>query len=125
MVEAITRLGGEALICPMIAVQPLAMAEAHLPALRKLDEFTWLIFTSASAVEMFILWLDQAQVQELPPTLRLAAIGKKTAAAVRARAAAAMPPPTTTRPSRQRSTPKVGTGINAEYGFQMACCFSS
>jgi uroporphyrinogen-III synthase len=85
MIDAITRLGGEALICPMIAVQPLTMAKAHLAALRNLDEFTWLIFTSASAVEMFHLWLGQAQVQELPPTLRLIAVGEKTAAAVRAR----------------------------------------
>lgn len=84
MIEAITRLGGEALICPMIAVQPLPIVEAHLTALRKLDQFAWLIFTSASAVEMFRLWLEQAAVLELPATLHVIAVGDKTAAAVRA-----------------------------------------
>jgi uroporphyrinogen III methyltransferase/synthase len=84
MIEAITRLGGEALIVPMIAVQPLPMSAAHLATLRKLDEFAWLVFTSASAVEMFRLWLEQAAVQELPATPRVIAVGEKTAAAVRA-----------------------------------------
>jgi uroporphyrinogen-III synthase len=83
MIEAITRLGGEALICPMIAVQPLPMIEEHLATLRKLDQFAWLIFTSASAVEMFRLWLEKAAVKELPATLRVIAVGEKTAAAVR------------------------------------------
>jgi uroporphyrinogen III methyltransferase/synthase len=83
MVEAITRLGGEALICPMIAVQPLPMADEHLATLRKLDQFDWLVFTSASAVEMFHLWLETAAVKKLPATLRVIAVGEKTAAAVR------------------------------------------
>jgi uroporphyrinogen III methyltransferase/synthase len=83
MVEAITRLGGEALICPLIAVQPLPTADEHLVTLRKLNEFAWLIFTSASAVEMFRLWLEQTAAQELPATLRVIAVGEKTATAVR------------------------------------------
>jgi uroporphyrinogen-III synthase len=84
MIEGITRLGGEALICPMIAVQPLPMAEEHLATLRKLDQFAWLIFTSASAVEIFRLWLEHAAVKELPSALRVIAVGEKTAVAVRA-----------------------------------------
>lgn len=84
MIEAITRLGGEALLCPMIAVQPLPMADEHLATLRKLDQFAWLIFTSASAAEMFHLWLEKAMIRELPATLRVIAVGEKTAAAVRA-----------------------------------------
>jgi uroporphyrinogen III methyltransferase/synthase len=83
MVEAITRLGGEALIAPMIAVQPLPMSVAHLATLRKLDQFDWLVFTSASAVEMFHLWLEKVMIKELPATLRVIAVGEKTAAAVR------------------------------------------
>jgi uroporphyrinogen III methyltransferase/synthase len=84
MIEAITRLGGEALIVPMIAVQPLPMAEAHLAALRKLEQFDWLVFTSTSAVEMFHLWLEKAMIKELPATLHVIAVGEKTAAVVRA-----------------------------------------
>jgi uroporphyrinogen-III synthase len=83
MIEAITRLGGDALICPMIAVQPLPLAEAHLATLRKLEKFDWLVFTSASAVEMFHLWFVEAKRGELPVTLRIIAVGEKTAAAVR------------------------------------------
>ncbi len=83
MIEAITRLGGEALIVPMIAVQPLPMAEAHRATLRKLEQFDWLVFTSASAVEMFHLWLEKEMIRELPATLRIIAVGEKTAAAVR------------------------------------------
>ncbi len=85
MIEAITRLGGEALIVPMIAVQPLPMSEAHLTALQKLGQFDWLVFTSASAVEMFHLWLEKAMIKELPATLRVIAVGEKTAASVHAR----------------------------------------
>jgi uroporphyrinogen III methyltransferase/synthase len=85
MIEAITRLGGEALIAPMIAVQPLPMSAAHLQTLRKLDEFAWLVFTSASAVEMFHLWFEKAMIRELPATLRVIAVGEKTAAVVRTR----------------------------------------
>ncbi len=84
MLDAITRLGGKALIVPMIAVQPLPMAEAHLAMLRKLNQFDWLVFTGASAVEMFHLWLEKAMIRELPATLRVIAVGEKTAAAVRA-----------------------------------------
>ncbi|MGH7454878.1 MAG: uroporphyrinogen-III synthase, partial [bacterium] len=71
-------------VCPLIAVQPLPMAEEHLAALRKLDQFAWLIFTSASAVETFRLWLEKAAVKALPATLHVIAVGDKTAAAVRA-----------------------------------------
>lgn len=85
MVEAIMRLGGETLICPMIAVQSLPMAETQRATLRKLDEFAWLIFTSASAVQMLHVWLEQAAVQELPATLRVIAVGEKTASAVHTR----------------------------------------
>jgi uroporphyrinogen III methyltransferase/synthase len=85
MIEAITRLGGEALIAPMIAVQPLPMSAAHLQTLRKLDEFAWLVFTSASAVEMFHLWFEKAMIRELPATLRVIAVGEKTAAVIRTR----------------------------------------
>lgn len=84
MIEAITRLGGEALFCPMIAVQPLPMADEHLATLGKLEQFAWLIFTSASAVETFSLWLEKAGIKELPAALRVIAVGEKTAAAVRA-----------------------------------------
>jgi uroporphyrinogen III methyltransferase/synthase len=60
------------------------MADEHLATLRKLDEFAWLVFTSASAVEMFHLWLEKARTKELPATLRVIAVGEKTAAAVQA-----------------------------------------
>ncbi len=84
MIEAITQLGGEVLICPVIAVQLLPMSGEHRIVLGKLNQFAWLIFTSASAVKMFRLWLEKAAVKELPATLRLIAVGEKTAAAVRA-----------------------------------------
>jgi uroporphyrinogen-III synthase len=82
MIEATARLGGEALICPLLAVQPLPMAAEHLATLRKLEQFGWLIFTSAGAVETFHLWLEKAAVKELPASLRIIAVGEKTAAAV-------------------------------------------
>jgi uroporphyrinogen III methyltransferase/synthase len=84
MIDAITRLGGEPLIVPLIAVQPLPMAEAHRATLRKLEHFDWLVFTSASAVEMFHPWFEKEMIRELPATLRVIAVGEKTAAAVRA-----------------------------------------
>ncbi len=81
MVTTIKRLGGEPLVCPMIAVQPLPATEEDREVLGKLDQFDWLVFTSASAVKALRFWLEWAGINALSPALQIMAVGEKTAAA--------------------------------------------
>ena len=80
--DRLARLGAEPIAFPTIQFLPLP-AEPLDHALRQLDRYDWLIFTSANAVQFFF-----ARVEELglAPTLpRIAAVGPATAARVAAR----------------------------------------
>lgn len=76
--------GAEPLACPTIAVEPPTSLTALDAALRALDRYAWVAFTSANAVTAFADRLDALGV-DLPATVRLAAIGSATAERLAAR----------------------------------------
>jgi uroporphyrinogen-III synthase len=79
MIASILRLGGEPLVCPMIEAKPLPCTNEYREVLGNLDQFDWLIFTSASAVKAFQYWLREIGNDSLP---RIITVGEKTAAVV-------------------------------------------
>jgi uroporphyrinogen-III synthase len=82
MVNAITALGGEPYICPMVEVQLRPLGERDRKHLDALQRFEWLIFTSASAVATFYSSLKSNGNVSLPVSLRIMTVGKKTADSV-------------------------------------------
>jgi len=78
-------LGGEPVLAPAIAIAPPETWTVADAALRRVETFDWIAFTSANAVHAIV---QRADVIGVPrPALRdrrLAAIGPSTAAAVRA-----------------------------------------
>ncbi|MGA8943162.1 MAG: uroporphyrinogen-III C-methyltransferase [Thermoactinomyces sp.] len=78
--EKIEALGGEALEFPVIRIVPPKRQELFDQALRRLDEFDWVIFTSVNGVKHFFgrlleLGIDIRRMAKA----RIAAIGPKTA----------------------------------------------
>ncbi len=80
LAAALHNQGAEVLVCPTIAYAPPDDPEPLEAALEHLDQYDWIIFTSAAAVDAL------ATHQALPPPLhvRVAAVGKATAAAIEA-----------------------------------------
>ena len=70
--------GAEPVACPTIAVQPPESYAQLDAAVRALDRYDWVAFTSANAVRAFAERLAIASAA-VPPTLRLAAVGRATA----------------------------------------------
>ncbi|PDO11023.1 MAG: uroporphyrinogen-III C-methyltransferase [Candidatus Reconcilbacillus cellulovorans] len=86
LADRIDELGGEPVECPMIRIRPtrdparLARLDA---AIDRLDEFDWIMFTSANGVEHFFRRMRErsADVRRLARA-RIAVVGEKTAAAL-------------------------------------------
>ncbi|MBI3160673.1 MAG: uroporphyrinogen-III synthase [Chloroflexi bacterium] len=72
---------------PTIAVEPVEDTRELDAALLNLAGFDWLVFTSANGVDAAWGRMDALGISALPGGLRLAAIGPKTAAALRGRGA--------------------------------------
>jgi uroporphyrinogen III methyltransferase / synthase len=83
-VDALDRLGAEAIAAPTLVIEPVAPATALDVALATLDRFDWIVFTSARGVEVFFarLFASGADVRRLGRAA-LAAIGPATADALR------------------------------------------
>ena len=78
-------VGGVPILAPAIAIGPPMSWDAADMALTRLDVYEWIVFTSANAVRALIeraraLEIDRARMS----SLRLAAVGPATAAAMRA-----------------------------------------
>ncbi|KLU66860.1 uroporphyrinogen-III C-methyltransferase [Desulfosporosinus acididurans] len=84
--QAIESLGGEAWEFPTIEIAPPTDASLLLKALKDLQSFQWLIFTSVNGVEAFFAELleQQGDVRDLAG-LELVAIGPATKAALEKR----------------------------------------
>lgn len=74
--------GAEPILIPTIQIAEPASTAALDAALRSIQTFDWLVFTSANAVEAFARRADTLQVSPAPR--RIAAIGPATERAVRA-----------------------------------------
>ena len=80
--EALCAAGAEPIFFPTIQISPVKDPAPLDDALRRIDEFSWVIFTSTNAVEA--IW---ARVKILnipfPDSVRVAAIGPKTTASLK------------------------------------------
>lgn len=77
-------LGALPLVRPVIAIAPPDDPVPLDAALRGLHRFEWLVCTSANAVAAVVERLHALGLAELPPTVRVGAVGSATAAAFRA-----------------------------------------
>jgi uroporphyrinogen III methyltransferase/synthase len=89
LVDAIDELGGEALEFPVIQLQApteLAAKEQLKQAVSKLPDYDWVLFTSVNGVEYFFQSLTENRVDiRSLSKARIAAVGPKTAEALRER----------------------------------------
>jgi hydroxymethylbilane synthase len=79
LAEAVEALGAEAVQCPVIAIEPIAVDPA---ALQDLGRYDWLVLTSANGVDRLRELLHGA-TNDLPAHVKVAAIGPETAARAR------------------------------------------
>jgi uroporphyrinogen III methyltransferase/synthase len=75
--------GFEPLFLPVIEIRPLEDTSLLDRALERIAGYDWVVFTSTYAVEIF--WNSPALLLPFPGSLRVAAIGPKTAQALRLR----------------------------------------
>jgi uroporphyrinogen-III synthase/uroporphyrinogen III methyltransferase/synthase len=82
--EGLRALGAEPVEVPVLEIRPPASFEPLDAALRKLDQFDWLILTSANTVRALAERAAESGIElVLPATLKVAAVGEATAAAAR------------------------------------------
>lgn len=87
MIKKIEELGGEAINFPVLEIVPV-QDEQRLAildeALERLADFSWLVFTSVNGVECFFQRMREQQIDVRKLVhARIAAVGPKTAAALR------------------------------------------
>lgn len=82
---ALRQAGAEPVCFPVIAIEALADTAMLDRALGKLACYDWLVLTSVNGVMAVWERLAALEVSALPPGLRVAAIGPKTAGALRSR----------------------------------------
>src|SRR6266550_5054161 len=76
LADALTALGADAIICPVIAIEPIAVDPALVHDLSRYD---WLVLTSANGVDRLGEILREAN-RDFPVHIKVAAIGPETAA---------------------------------------------
>ena len=80
--EILRRAGAEPVLAPLIELLPPADGGAALAAaVRRLEDYDWLVLTSANGAARFV---EASGVGSLPPAVRVAAIGPATAATLAA-----------------------------------------
>ncbi|MBL7162504.1 MAG: hydroxymethylbilane synthase [Anaerolineales bacterium] len=78
--EELQNLGAQVVFLPTIEIKPIADTAPLDEALSRLDCYDWLILTSGNAVDVVLGRLTALGVGAPPQTLRVAAVGPKTAA---------------------------------------------
>jgi uroporphyrinogen-III synthase len=80
--EKLSQAGFDPFFLPVIDIQPIENNLALQTALAKLDCYDWIVFTSVNAVEVvWNTWIDLG-FEGFPESVRVAAIGVKTAQAL-------------------------------------------
>src|SRR5436190_13777160 len=82
LAEKLRGLCAEPILFPTIELAPMEDDAPLLAALGRLDEYQWIVFTSANAVAIFTRQAEGRGVHLKAPTLRLAAVGPATARAL-------------------------------------------
>jgi uroporphyrinogen-III synthase len=80
--QALSAIGCEVIIMPTIEISPILYNTPLHLAITNFDCYDWLILTSANAVNIFFDRLAALRIEQLPPNLRIATIGEKTAASL-------------------------------------------
>jgi uroporphyrinogen-III synthase len=76
-------LGAIPIFFPVIEIAPVQDSRLLDEALQELEQYHWLVFTSVNGVQATWKRLNALHIQALPGNLKVAAIGPKTAAALR------------------------------------------
>jgi uroporphyrinogen-III synthase len=84
LAEVLRRHGAQVTLAPAIRFAPPADPRPALDALRAIDRYAWCVLASAQAVAAFFELCDLAPAA-VPASLRFAAVGPKTKAALEAR----------------------------------------
>lgn len=79
--ERIINYGGIPVEVPLIAFKPVAKNEHVQNMINELPLFDWIVFTSNVTVDTFLTFIKGTKPKKMP---RIAAIGKKTAAVIKA-----------------------------------------
>jgi uroporphyrinogen-III synthase len=80
--DALRALGAEPVEVPVLEIRPPASYDPLDHALRQLDQYEWLILTSANTVRVLAERASALQISTLqPPSLKVAAVGPATSAA--------------------------------------------
>lgn len=75
------KAGSKVVSLPMIQIAPANLTASEIDQLKKLEHFQWIIFTSKNGVASFFKQLIEINGNTtLPSSLKIAVIGKKTAA---------------------------------------------
>jgi uroporphyrinogen-III synthase len=77
--RALKATGAEPIFFPVIEIIPPDDYSALDFAIQSLVQYDWLIFTSVHGVEAFFNRLDALGIKKIPPGLRVAAVGSRTA----------------------------------------------
>lgn len=80
-INLVERLGGTAVIAPMIATKEIVSSD-DLDQLKRCNLYDWLIFTSQSSVQAFHSKMVKYQLDASFFTAKIAAVGTKTANAI-------------------------------------------
>ncbi|MGV3487946.1 MAG: uroporphyrinogen-III synthase [Tuberibacillus sp.] len=80
MAEEIRALGGEAVIAPVMKMVPNPLSPSEREAVKRINAFDWIIFTSSNGVKYFIKHAESLGINISKP--KIAAVGSKTAKAV-------------------------------------------
>ena len=79
----LTELGAQVIASPAIEITPVENAEPLRRSLRRLDEYRWIVFTSANAVRVFVeALLEEGLSANAAAACRIAAVGPATEAAL-------------------------------------------
>jgi uroporphyrinogen-III synthase len=81
--EMLSSAGFEPVFFPVIEIRPVADTKGLDNALLNLADYAWLVLTSVNGVEIVWNRMQSLGINELPPGVRLAAIGPKTAGALK------------------------------------------
>lgn len=78
--QALHKIDAQVYFMPTIAIHPITDTTSLDRALANLSGYTWLVFTSVNAVKVVADRLDALGINKLPKSLKIAAVGIKTAA---------------------------------------------
>lgn len=84
LVHRLAELGASVIHCPCVAIRPPRDEEPLQRAAKSVDQFDWLLFTSANAVEAFSERVIQAGVSIAMLQVKVGVVGSTTAAVARA-----------------------------------------